>query len=166
MNQRQHERESTWSIGRKWLPWYLLTVFAMVIGWTAFVAWLETGSGTHSGLADSAQAVVRGTAPAAPLIPIYVLLVISTLDVVGSVTMVTYRYLSGKFLRPLHEKLREESERIREEGREKGREEGREEERLLWASWNQRRLEAEQSGNPFDEPPPGSNANGNQAREE
>ena len=42
--------------------------------------------------------------------------------------MVTYRYLSDKFLKPLHEKLRAE---------------GREEVQLRWASWNQRRLEAE-----------------------
>ena len=151
MNQLQPERESIWSIGRKWLPWYLLIVFAMVIGWTAFVAWFETSSGTHSGLADSANAVVRGTAPAAPLIPIYALLVISTLDLVGSVTMVTYRYLSDKFLKPLHEKLRTE---------------GRQQERRLWAAWNQRRLEAEQNGEPFDEPPPGSNDNGKLARKE
>ena len=80
----------------------------------------------------------------------------------GGATLVTYRYLSNKFLKPLHEKMREESERIREEGRE----EGREEERFLWAAWNQRRLEAEQGGEPFDEPPPGSNDNGKQAREE
>ena len=56
--------------------------------------------------------------------------------------MVTYRYLSDKFLKPLHEKLREE-----------GRKEGREEVQHRWASWNQRRLEAEQNGQPFDEPP-------------
>ena len=54
--------------------------------------------------------------------------------------MVTYRYLSDKFLKPLHEKLRAE---------------GREEVQLRWASWNQRRLEAKQNGEPFDEPPPG-----------
>ena len=56
--------------------------------------------------------------------------------------MVTYRYLSDKFLKPLHEKLRAE---------------GREEVQLRWASWNQRRLEAEsRTVEPFDEPPPGS----------
>ena len=55
--------------------------------------------------------------------------------------MVTYRYLSDKFLKPLHEKIRQE---------------GREEERRLWATWNQRRLEAKQNGQAFVEPPPGS----------
>ncbi len=59
--------------------------------------------------------------------------------------MVTARYLSDKFLKPLHERLRQE-----------GREEGRKEVQRRWAAWNQRRLEAEQTGQPFDEPPPGS----------
>ena len=145
MNQSRPDRESIWSIGRKWLPWYLLIVFLMVIGWTAFVAWHEDTAGSHVGLSATAIAVVRGSSPAAPLIPIYALMVISILDVVGSVTMVTYRYLSDKFLKPLHDRLRQE-----------GLEKGREEERRLWAAWNQRRLEAEQNDEPFDEPPPGS----------
>ncbi len=55
--------------------------------------------------------------------------------------MVTYRYLSDKFLKPLHEKLRAE---------------GREEVQLRWASWNERRLDAEKKGEPFHDPPPGS----------
>ena len=59
--------------------------------------------------------------------------------------MVTARYLSDKFLKPFHEKLRAE-----------GRSEGRKEVQRLWAAWNQRRLEAEQNGEPFNEPPPGS----------
>ena len=147
MSEQRPERESIWSIGRKWLPWYLLTVFAMVIGWTAFVARLEISSKNHAGLADLANAVVKGTSPAAPLIPIYALLVISTLDVVGGATVVTARYLSDKFLKQLHEKLREE-------GRERGLEEGRNETQCQWAAWNQRRLDAENNGEPFDEPPP------------
>ena len=76
--------------------------------------------------------------------------------------MVTYRYLSNKFLKPLEEKMRQESERIREESLQ----EGREENQRLWAAWNQRRLEAERNGEPFDEPPPGSSDYGKQAVEE
>ena len=63
--------------------------------------------------------------------------------------MVTYRYLSDKFLKPLHE-------RLRQEGRQEGRKEGREEERRKWAAWNQRREEAETKGETFNEPPPSS----------
>ncbi len=140
MSDQRPERESIWSIGRKWLPWYLGVVFAMTIGWTSFTAWFEVTRGEHDGLSEIAIAVVRGTASAAPLIPIYALMAITALDLIGG-TVVTARYLSDKLLKPLHEKIRSE---------------GREEVQRLWATWNQRRLEAEQNGEPFDEPPPGS----------
>ena len=41
------------------------------------------------------------------------------------------------------------------QGRERGLEEGRQAERDAWLSWNRRRLEAEQAGQAFTEPPPG-----------
>ena len=83
-------------------------------------------------------------------------------------------YLRGKIERQ-RERLREEGreqgielgreqgiELGREEGRElgieQGREEGRQELKTLAAEvadWNRRRLEAEERGEPFDEPPPG-----------
>ncbi len=65
--------------------------------------------------------------------------------------MVTYRYLSDKFLKPLHEKIRQE---------------GREEKRRLWATWNQRRLEAKQNVQAFVEPLPGSDRIQHQASKE
>ena len=89
---------------------------------------------------------------AAPLIPIYALLAITALDLIGG-TLVTARYLSDKLLKPLHEKIRSEG---REQGRSEGREQGREEVQRLWADWNKRREEAVQKGEPFNEPPPGS----------
>ena len=141
MNDQRPDRESIWSIGRKWLPWYLGVIFALTIGWTAFTAWFEASSGGHVGLAHTAYAVVRGTASAAPLIPIYALLIVTGLDTMGGATVVTYRYLSDKFLKPLHEKIRAE---------------GREEANRLWAEWNRRREDAEAKGEPFDEPPPGT----------
>ena len=52
------------------------------------------------------------------------------------------------------EKGREEG---REESREKGREEGRHEIHQLWMEWNQRRIDAEERGEPFTEPPPRTN---------
>ena len=52
-------------------------------------------------------------------------------------------------------------EKGREEGREEGRKEGREEGQAtvqkLWTEWNQRRLAAEASGEPFSEAPPQTN---------
>ena len=44
--------------------------------------------------------------------------------------------------------------------RELNRQEGREEERREWQGWYQRMRQAEQSGRPFDEPPPGGEPTG------
>ena len=44
-------------------------------------------------------------------------------------------------------------ERGREEGRAEGREEGRHEIHQLWMEWNQRRIDAEDRGEPFTETP-------------
>ena len=65
------------------------------------------------------------------------------------------------------DKIERQRERLREEGREQGLEKGREQGIELGleqgrevlaaevADWNRRRLEAEERGEPFDEPPPG-----------
>ena len=45
-------------------------------------------------------------------------------------------------------------QRIREESREEGIAQGRDEADVAWRQWNQRRLEAEANGEPFDEPLP------------
>lgn len=46
----------------------------------------------------------------------------------------------------------------------RGREQGREENQQLWEAWNRRRLEAEERGEAFREPPPGTEAtNGRQS---
>lgn len=147
MHDQQPDRESFWSVGRKWLPWCLGIVLVLDVGWTAFIAVHEVSSGKHQGLSEIVIAVVHGSAPAVSFIVLNAILLVSVLDVLGGLTVVTYRYLSRKFLVPLEERLQQEV-------REKGREEGREEERRLWADWNRRREEAEQNGEPFADPPP------------
>ena len=49
-----------------------------------------------------------------------------------------------------------EKRTFRKQGLEEGREQGREENQRLWEAWNQRRIAAEERGEPFAEPPPGS----------
>ena len=91
--------------------------------------------------------------------------------------MVTARYLTNKFVKPVIEKHRGDGGPPQDEGRQRygrvwvtarylgrrpGRRagtkagEGRDEERRMWTDWNTRRLEAEKNGEPFDEPPPAS----------
>ena len=67
-------------------------------------------------------------------------------------------------LNNLRDKRRVEETRVKElaqarseaaeKGRQEGRQEGRQAEREAWIAWNRRRLEAEQAGNTFTEPPP------------
>ena len=116
------------------------------------MAWAEVSGGKHDGVAKTVIAVVSGTAPASPLILVYAILIISAIDILGGLIMVTARYLGNKFIAPIIEKRRAEG---RVEGRIEGREQGQSEERLRWTEWNLRRLEAEASNVPFDEPPPG-----------
>ena len=46
----------------------------------------------------------------------------------------------------------------RAEGIDEGVVKGRAEERAEWSAWNSRRVKAERDGVPFDEPPPGNDA--------
>ena len=59
-------------------------------------------------------------------------------------------------IKGVHQVLsRKERELNRQEGREEGLQVGRQEERQEWQGWYSRMRQAEQSGRPFDEPPPG-----------
>ncbi len=76
--------------------------------------------------------------------------------------MVVGAYLEEKLLKPLREKRRMEREQWiaqrqaegRAQGRAEGRAEGRADNQKRWEAWNQRRLEALERGEPFDEPTP------------
>ncbi len=144
--------ESPLNVARKWVPWCAALIFAMTIGWTALIAWEEIASGRHEGIRQTAIAIGSGAAPATPLIVIYAIMIVSTLDLLGGFIMVTARYLTNKFLKPMLEKQKAEAERREAEVRA----EALAQERRLWTEWNRRRMDAEASGAPFDEPPPAS----------
>ena len=141
------QRESPLSVAQKWLPWCLTLIFAMTVGWTVLIALSEVSGGEYEGVAKTAIAVVSAAAPAAPLIVLYAILVVSVLHLTGGVIVVTAKYLGKRFVKPLREKLRAE-------GRTEGLIEGKAEERRKWIEWNQRRMNAEAEGVPFHEPPP------------
>ncbi len=62
--------------------------------------------------------------------------------------MSLYQAMVNRFVIPVIEKHRDE-------GRAEGRVEGRVQTNAAWQAWNQRRVDAEARGLPFDEPPPG-----------
>ena len=154
-------RDSPLSVARKWLPWCLVLIFLMTIGWTALVAWEEVSNGDQTSLRQATIAVVHKSAPAAPFIVMYAIMAVSFIDALGGSAVVTAQYLRRKFLKPLIERQKAEGHAEgRTQGRAEGRVEGQTEQWRLWTEWNQRRMEAEATGVPFDELPPGEPSGG------
>ena len=117
------------------------------VGWTAFIARHEIRTGNHPDLESAAIAVAERVGQVDTLIVIYSIATTIALDIIGSMAMVTYRYLENKFVTPL-------IERHKAEGRKEGIATGEAAANRRWTEWNARRLEAERAGVPFDEPPP------------
>ena len=140
---REPAREPIWSVARKWLALCLGLIFAMTIGWTVLVARAVIGSGEYEGVTETAIAVVTIASSAVPLIVVYSMFIVVLLDTAGGAIVVTYRYLSDKFLEPQREKLRRE-----------GQEQGAAKVQRAWEDWLRRKEEAEGKGETFDEPPP------------
>ena len=168
------------SVTKDLWPWCLWVICVLTVAWTAFIAWSEASSGNHPGVVETSIAVGTKAGAGVPLIFIYSVIIVSIGSFIkGGGIMVMARavesYLRDKIERQ-RERLREEGreqgieqgieqglERGREQGREqgiemgleKGLEQGREALAAEVADWNRRRLEAEERGEPFDEPPPG-----------
>jgi hypothetical protein len=115
----------------------------MTAGWTALVVWYEVSYGNHQSLLETAISVGGKAGMAAPLIPLFAVLVVTALDTLGGFIMVTARYLTDKWLNPLIEKRKAEA-----------LEAARKEVIAEIQDWNRRRLEAEKKGEQFDEPLP------------
>ena len=123
----------------------------------------EVVSGQHDSISETAIAVVNRSALATPLIILFSMFIITVMDSLGGLLVVTYRYLSDKFLEPQREKIRAKARAEGKaaglaEGKAAGLAAGRAEERRMWEAWVRRREEAERNGEPFDEPPPGADA--------
>lgn len=132
-------RESIWSVppGRMAQYFALFTLFASV--GLGFLLWYEIFWNTADTLPQTVLAVIKGLG----------------LNAAGSAglafqivegpksVMVVADYFTKRWLNPLKEQLRQE---------------GRAETNAKWEAWNARRMEAEEKGEPFDEPPPSANS--------
>ena len=110
---------------------------AQVISVTVVVAVDELSYGDYSRNAEVLSAVLGRIAPM-PIIAATSAMIL--LEGVRNL-MVLSNYLSNRLVKPLIEKRRQE---------------GRAEAHAEWQLWNQRRLEAENRGETFTEPPPDS----------
>lgn len=132
------------SITKELWPWCLWVICLLTVIWTTVVAWAEVSSGKRAGLLETAVAVGSGASSGVPLIVIYsIIIVIVSSFILGGGIMVMARATKEY----LYAKIEQQREKLREEGREALAEEVR--------IWNQKRLDAEERGEPFDEPPPG-----------
>ena len=145
--QSQEDRDSIWSIplGRRALYFGLFTAYAMAgIG---FLIWYQVFENTADTWQQTILSITQGigvtTVGAAGL---------ALLTIEGPKTlMVVADYITQRWLNPLKKRLREEA--IAE-----GRAQGEARNQAAWEAWNERRMAAEASGEPFDEPPPGTSS--------
>ena len=169
------------TVVKRLAPLCLGVMLLYTFGWTAFIARHEVRTGDHPDLGHTAIATANGVGQVDGLILIYSIATTVALDILGGMVLVTARYLENKFVKPLIERHKAEgrAEGIatgRAEGMETGiaagRAEGRAEgiatgmetgiatgeaaERRRWTEWNERRIDAERAGVPFNEPPPAS----------
>ena len=144
-------RESPITVARKWLPWCIGLIVVLTIVWIALVAWDEIERGGHVGWQQIIIAIVYKASPASPFIVLCAIMAVSVSDFIGGVVLVTAQYLRNKFVKPLINSYKAEG---RAEGLSQGLVQGVDRERRRWTRWNNRRLEAEARGEPFDEPPP------------
>ena len=155
------------TVVKRLAPLCLGVMLLYTFGWTAFIARHEVRTGDHPDLGHTAIATANGVGQVDGLILLYSIATTVALDILGGMVLVTARYLENKFVKPLIERHKAEgraegrAEGIetgiatgRAEGIQTGKAEGEAAERRRWTEWNERRIDAERAGVPFDEPPP------------
>ena len=146
----QEDRDSIWSIplARRALYFGLFTMYASAgIG---FLLWYEIFERKADTWPETIFSITQGigvtTVGAAGL---------ALLTIEGPQTlMVVADYLRKKLIEPLEERRRQEAQRREQEARAQGEAQNQ----AAWEAWNERRVAAEASGEPFDEPPPGTSS--------
>ncbi len=129
-------RESIWSVPATWRDAYFKLFVALVIVTTALVVWHEVAGGTKDGNMETFLAIARGLSP--------VVVVVAAWSVVSVEVGRVFSewYLNRRYAKGLAK------------GRAEGHADGRARERRRWESWNRLRMEAEEKGKRFTEPPP------------
>ena len=151
MNAREGGRQPIWSVASGWLPAYFALFNALGLLGTALaiarnILWVAHPSVHDMIWAIIVDIVVVGAASAT----------ISILTVeTGKNAMIVGTYLEDMIKKRRARQMAEAVERGRAKGVEEGRAEGVEEISARIREWNDRRLDAEAKGEPFDEPPPG-----------
>ncbi len=128
------DRVSIWSIARPWGTIYYVLFSLQITGVICLVGWREIFINTDDTAVDTILAIGSGAAPNILTAAAVSLVIVLLAEVI---TMLAEPYLQKRF----------------RAGREEGIKEARRYASLVKA-WNERRLEAEANGEPFDEPMP------------
>ena len=140
--QEQKSRESIWSVSRETKGLYFILFITLALIGGGLVTYAEVHVNKADGILDTALAAWAGVRR----------LVIAS--VAGSL-IVTEVWRNGMVLA---ERLEEWFDKRRERQIARAVAEAEEKTRAeigsLWQAWNERRIEAETLGEPFDEPPP------------
>ena len=151
----QDDRDSIWSIplARRALYFGLFTAYAL--SGIGFLLWYEVFERTADTWPETILSIMQGIG-----VTIVGAAGLALLTIEGPrTTMVVADYITQRWLNPLKERQREEAlAEGRAQGRAQGRAEGEARNQAAWEAWNERRVEAEAKGEPFDEPPPGTSS--------
>ena len=139
-SENRRNREPMWSIPPGWWTAFSALFIIQVSFVSTIVGLDEVRHGDQDRRFAEILSAVLDRLSAVPLVAVAFSMVL--LEGVKTI-MVIGQYLENKLVKPLQERLREEG---RTEGVAKTHEE--------WADWNRRRLEADERGLPFNEPPP------------
>lgn len=150
------EREGIWSIPRPLQVVYFPLFIGICVPLLIDIVREVTALRPEAGLVTVARATASEFAAVAVGAAIVTLMAVQG----GYIAMMAiYHAFANRFIKPV---IEEHEER----GRETGLAEGMKQSNRAWSEWNQRRLDAEAEGVPFDEPPPGQQPSGRNGLEE
>ena len=127
------ERESIWSIRKRWRPLYSTLFVGQTFGWLTY-RMIET-------------------APETALMELHT---IGGRAAVGTLAVTEALDIMLGTRDAINEWLQKRREQAHAEGVAKGHAQGVSDRDREWRTWNADRIAAEERGEPFDEPPPGS----------
>ena len=134
----QDERESIWSIRKRWRPFYSVLFVGQTFGWLTYR--------------------ILETAPETALMELHT---IGARAAVGTLAVTEALDIMLGTRDAINDWLQKRREQAHEQGIELGVAQGIEQGIALrdqeWQTWNADRIAAEERGEPFDVPPPGSN---------
>ncbi len=147
------QRESIWSVSRRWKAVYFPLFTTLTIIGSGYVVWHGVTHRPQGDVHDAIVAIILRLAPTV-IVSAGASIVVTELGRYAAMLSDILREKTDKWIA---KSRREDREKAAAQGLAQGRAEGRAERQELWQEWNQRRLEHEARGEPFDEPPPSLN---------